>query len=83
MSIRTTITLDEDVYERLKLESKVRGTPFRQTVNDLIRSGFVAQSTRPPAGKFEIKTYPLGTFPGISYDSTEGLLELGEGEFHR
>jgi len=32
MSIRTTVTLDEDVYERLKEESRRRGVPFRQTL---------------------------------------------------
>ena len=82
MSIRTTLTLDEDVYERLKSESKARGTPFRETVNSVIRSGFLAAKAKPTT-PFKIRTFPLGALPGISYDSTEHLLELGEGELHR
>ena len=33
MSIRTTLTLDEDVHARLKDESRKRGIPFRQAHN--------------------------------------------------
>ena len=39
MSIRTTLTLDEDVYERLQQASRSRGLPFKQTLNDVIRVG--------------------------------------------
>jgi hypothetical protein len=83
MSIRTTITLDDDFYERLKQESKTRGMPFRQTINDVIRSGFLAGKVKLKTTPFEFKTFPMGTYPGISYDNTEQLIELGEGEFHR
>ena len=83
MSIRTTVTLEEDVYQRLKSESKARGTPFRETLNDIIRSGLIHAHAKPPATPFQIQTFPFGVRPGISYDNTEQLLELGEGEEHR
>ena len=36
MSIRTTVTLDDDVAFRAKQESLTRGASFRDTLNDLL-----------------------------------------------
>ncbi|HYZ87577.1 MAG TPA: hypothetical protein VE621_24390 [Bryobacteraceae bacterium] len=38
MSTRTTVTLDDDVLERVKRESRSRGASFRDTLNDLLRT---------------------------------------------
>ena len=83
MGIRTTVTLDEDVHERLKEESRKRGAPFRQTLNDVLRTGLLASRQQPPGRRFVIKPRRMGVRPGISYDSIPALLELGEGEGHR
>lgn len=82
MSIRTTVTLDEDVLERVKYESRSRGTSFRDTLNDLLRAGLLSRTTspRPP---FKIKPVHMGYRAGLPYDSMEALLALGEGEGHR
>lgn len=48
MSIRTTVTLDDDVFERTTDLSKARGIPFRRALNDLIRAGLVAESAARP-----------------------------------
>jgi hypothetical protein len=84
MSIRTTLTLDEDVVERLKQESRSRGIPFRQAVNEILRSGLAAEQSaqflrRVPA----IEAKHMGTMPAIDYNNIESLLEIGEGEAHR
>ena len=83
MSIRTTITLDEDVLERVKAESRNRGASFRDTLNDLLRLALLAQSAAPPRKPFKVRAYPLGLRPGLSYDNIEALLEYAEGPDHR
>lgn len=83
MSIRTTVTLDEDVHERLKQESRARGVPFRQALNDVIRAGLLAGERPARRKRFKVKSKPLGLRPGLSYDKTEELLEYGEGPYHR
>jgi hypothetical protein len=83
MSIRTTVTLDEDVAERLKQEARSRGLPFRQVLNDVLRSGLLAARVPSQAPPFVIKPKRMGTRPGINYDNTAALLEIGEGESHR
>ena len=80
MSIRTTLTLDEDVYERLQQESRSRGIPFKQTLNDVIRVGLHAKA---PNRTMKIETFDLGSFPGLDYDNIGELLEQLEGPLYK
>jgi hypothetical protein len=82
MSIRTTITLDEDVLERVKQESRSRGASFKTTLNDLLR---VALAEKPKARRkpFKIRPTSMGYYPELNYDKVEALIEYGEGPFHR
>ncbi len=82
MSIRTTITLDEDVLERVKAESRTRGASFRETLNDLLRLALVARSSPPARPAFRVKARHMGYRPGLNYDDIESLLEYGEGGHH-
>jgi hypothetical protein len=83
MSIRTTITLDDDVLDRVKAESRSRGSSFRETLNDLLRLALLARSAPPERKRFRIKATHMGYRPGLNYDHIESLLEYGEGEDHR
>jgi hypothetical protein len=82
MSIRTTVTLDEDVSERVRRESMSRGTSFRDTLNDLLRTALSLQNL-PRRRTLKIKPIHMGYKAGLNYDSIESLLEYGEGEQHR
>lgn len=83
MGIRTTVTLDEDVLARVKEASRSRGTSFRETLNDLLRTGLLAGNKPPDRSKFRIRATHMGLRPGLNYDSTEALLEYAEGIDHR
>lgn len=83
MSIRTTVTLDEDVMERVKQESRSRGASFRETLNDLLRAALLNRDTEPPRRAFRIKPVHMGYREGLNYDDIQSLLEYGEGEQHR
>jgi hypothetical protein len=83
MSIRTTVTLDEDVVDRLKQEARSKGIPFRQALNDTLRSGLLVSRKSPEAPVFRIVPKHMGTRPGLNYDNVSALLELGEGENHK
>ena len=76
--MRTTITLEEDVAERIREHMRASKQGFKETVNDLIRKGlsFSAPSTRRP---FQVKARPLGLRPGLSLDNIEDLLDQVEG----
>ena len=84
MGIRTTVTLDEDVLNRVKDESKATGRSFRETLNELIREALVQE--RPPqrgTRRFRIDPIHTGSVRDLNYDCTGALLEKLEGPYHR
>jgi hypothetical protein len=83
MSIRTTVTLDDDVADRVKRESRSRGASFRDTLNDLLRSALVNLESAPKHRRLRIQPFPMGYKAGLNYDDIGSLLEYGEGETHR
>lgn len=82
MSVRTTVTLDDDVLDRVKRESRARGASFRHTLNDLLRAALSLHS-EPRKRTLKIKPVRMGYRTGLNYDDIEGLLAFGEGELHR
>ena len=83
MSIRTTVTLDDDVVDRVKRESRSRGASFRDTLNDLLRAALISLESAPTRRTVNITPFPMGYKPGLNYDDIESLLEYGEGEARR
>jgi len=83
MSIRTTVSLDEDVVARVKRESLSRGASFRDTLNDLLRAALLSIDYKPRRRALEIQPTHMGYKPGLNYDNIESLLEYGEGDRHR
>jgi len=83
MSIRTTITLEDDVFERLREVSRTRGVPFRTAVNDALREGLLAAQTPPGHRAFRVEPRHMGVRPGLNYDNVSALLELAEGDDYR
>ena len=82
MSIRTTVTLDEDVLERVKQESRTRGASFKATLNDLLRAA-LAEKPRARRKPFKVKPMSLGYRPDLNFDKIEQLIEYAEGPWHR
>lgn len=74
MSIRTTVTLDDDVAARVKRESQSRGASFRDTLNDLLRTALLGVGNQSRRRTLIIKPAHMGHKPGLNYDSIESLL---------
>jgi hypothetical protein len=83
--VRTTLTLDDDVAERLKAEVRRSGKPFRAVVNECLRLVLSSRRRgRPREPPFVVRTRDLGALrPGLSLDNIGDLLEAAEGPFHR
>ena len=80
MSIRTTVTLDEDVLERVKQESRQRGEPFKKTLNDLLRLAVSLDKTVQPRRPFKVRPFHSKPIPGLNYEKISELLDYAEGE---
>jgi hypothetical protein len=78
--VRTTLTLDKDVADRLAREARRSGRSFKEIVNDAIRTGLDAKRARPAATPFRVVAKDLGALrPGVSLDSVVRVLEAVDG----
>jgi hypothetical protein len=81
--MRTTLTLDDDVAAKLKAESRRAGKPFKEIVNDTLRSGLATRRAG-PRQPFKITARDMGGLrPGLSLNDVSGLVEQVEGPLHR
>jgi hypothetical protein len=79
VSIRTTITLDEDVRAKLEAEMRKSGKSFKETVNETLRSGLFARQRAGAIKPFKVRPKAMGLKPGYSYDKVWDLIEQVEG----
>ncbi len=82
--MRTTLTLDDDVAAKLKAESRRAGRPFKEIVNETLRSGLATRRAVADRTAFKITARDLGDLrPGLSLDNVAELIEQVEGSLHR
>jgi hypothetical protein len=82
--MRTTLTLDEDIAERLQAESQRTGRTFKEIVNEHLRTSLARSRALKSMSHFRVAPADLGG-PAVadSYDDVAGLLEESEGVEHR
>lgn len=67
--MRTTVTLDPDLANRLKELARQRGASFKSAINAALRAGLDAETT--VGGPYRERSRPLGVRPGV--DLTKAL----------
>lgn len=77
------MTLEDDVLERVKRESRARGASFKDTINDLLRTALVNVDNKPRKRTLRMNPTPMGQKPGLNYDCISELLEYAEGPWRR
>jgi len=81
--VRTTLTLDDDVAEKLKAEAHRKRVPFRDVVNETLRQGLATRRIARPKQPFRVVTRDLGRHqPGVDLDNVGELLDRIEGPRH-
>ena len=63
--MRTTLTLDEDVADFLKAQSRLQDKSFKQVVNEVLRRGMAPDSQGPAMPRFRIVPNRSGVVPGV------------------
>ncbi len=73
--MRTTLTLERDVAERLQKEMRRTGKGLKALVNDALRRGLrmAGQPLRPPP--FKVQPQAFGVRPGIDLDRMNQLVD--------
>lgn len=82
--MRTTLTLDEDIAERLQAESQRTGRSFKEVVNEHLRTSLARSRALKSMSQFRVIPTDLGgSATAASYDDVAALLEESEGAEHR
>ncbi len=64
--MRTTVTLDDDLFAKLKDDAHERGVPFKTAINEAVREGL--RRPAPPVEPYRVPARDLGTLPGVNLD---------------
>ena len=75
--MRTTLTLDDDVAERLRNQARASGLPFKSVVNEMLRLALNVRTEPATARALVWRETPLRT--GIEFESASELLERLDG----
>lgn len=81
--MRTTLTLDDDIFVQIESRIAETGETFRGLVNDLLRSSLALTRSgieTHVAKKFETPVFHGGTLLAGDIASTSELLSFAEGE---
>lgn len=85
--MRTTLTLDDDIANRLAKQAQKSGRAFKEVVNETLRQGLAwsdqLEKATAALSAFKVEARPLGLRPGLSYDNIGDLLEQTEGADHK
>lgn len=84
VNMRTTLTLEPDVAQRVRQEARRTGKRMKAVVNEALRLGLgIAQKPVRPA-RFKVRPHEFGFRPGIDLDRMNQLVdELEAGEVAR
>jgi hypothetical protein len=78
--MRTTLTLDADVAERLERAVRGSGKGLKATVNEALRIGLGMTEKPVKPARFKIRAFVDGLRPGIDPDKMNQLLDELETE---
>ncbi len=80
--MRTTLSLDEEVAERLRQEVAASKRPFKQVVNDALRRGL--RLAAPPRKKrYRVRPHTSSFHPGVDPARLNQLVDELEGASFR
>ena len=63
--MRTTLTLDEDVADFLRAQSRLHDKPFKQVVNEVLRRGMAPGPQESELPEFRVVPNRSGLVPGV------------------
>jgi len=80
--MRTTLTIDDDLFDRIRQEAARTRKRFRDVLNDRLRRGFSAGATTTKVGPpFRVEAFPTQGFaPGVDEKKLNQLLDVLESE---
>lgn len=76
LCMRTTISIDDELFRTFKARAAERGTTLSAEIEEALRVD-LARRTAAPMQSFELITNPTHARPGVDLDSNAALDDLG------
>lgn len=73
--MRTTLTLEPDVADRIRQEIRRTGKTMKAVINEGLRRGLGLAPAPGSAPRFRVQPHPLGQRPGVDLDRMNQLLD--------
>lgn len=84
MHMRTTVTIEPYLGQKIKERMRKTGCSFKEAVNHFLLLGVkAAQQHQGERKPFKVKPFLLGMYPYLNYDDISELIEYAEGPWHR
>lgn len=81
-AMRTTLTLERDVAERLRMEVRRSGKSLKSVVNEALRFGLGLRGKAVKGPSFRVEPHAFGFKPGVDLDRLNQLVDELEAEEH-
>ncbi len=78
--MRTTLTIDDDVFDQARALSEKLRTPFRRVVSEAMRIGLREVSHAATVKPYRTTGHPMGLRQGYDIDNIQEVLAVAEGE---
>ena len=78
--MRTTLTLEPKVAERVRHEMRRTGKAMKAVINEALALGLGMAGKRPSAPRFELRPHAFGFKPGVDLDRLNQLTDELEAE---
>jgi hypothetical protein len=82
-SMRTTLTIDDDILDKAKSVAVKLHAPFRRVINEALRAGLQTVEEPPQIRSYHTHPHKMGLKVGRNLDNIQELLAQIEGEDHR
>ena len=78
--MRTTLTIEPDVAQKLKRRMAQTNQSLKETVNKVLRAGLAETPRKSRTPRFRVEPHASGFFPGIDRDRMNQLADQLEAE---
>ncbi len=73
--MRTTLTIEDDLLQKLKLKAAQQQKSFKEVVNQTLKNGLYGSSGKTTKGKIKLKTRALRYRKGVDEVRLKDLLD--------
>ncbi len=79
MTMRTTLTIEDDVMKRARKKAADEGRRLKDVINDALQFGLEAERASLKPYRFSLRTVEGKTLPGVDLTDRDKLFDLMEG----